>query len=112
MQEHCPSATRLGIENESVPPSRFGKILDLPFSFCLFDVAWPVTLYLILENKIELSFFQVLFDVFSESLQTHIPIRLRSHRLYTYCKSTITVRITNNQDRNLPETFKDVVEKT
>jgi len=74
MQEHCPSTTRLGIENESFPPTRFGKILDLPFSFSVFDVAWPATLYLILENKVELSFFQVPFDVFSESPQTPIPI--------------------------------------
>src|SRR5262249_12214498 len=111
MQEHCPSTTRLGIENESVPPSRFSKILDLPFSLCVFDVAWSVTLYLILENKVELSFFQVLFDVFSESLQTHIPNRLRSHWLYTYCKSISTVRITDNQDKNLSVTFKDSLER-
>jgi len=90
---------------------RFGKILDLPLSFCLFDVAWPVTLYFILENKVELSFFQLLIDVFSEISPKTQSDRLKSHRMYTYCKSSITVRITKSQDKNLPGNIQRFMQK-
>jgi len=64
--------------HESIPTMRFGKSLDLPFSFRvghLFD--WPVALYLILKNDVEGFSFEMPFDVSSKRLQPHIRIGLK-----------------------------------
>ncbi len=66
---------RIGIEDGGTPPTRFGKRLDLHLSFCTFEfLRRPAALYLILEDDAEFSFFQPLFDVFSECIQPHTLI--------------------------------------
>src|SRR5262249_26370243 len=69
--KYCSGTIRVGIMDKSVPTMRFGKSLDLPLSFRIFELfGCPVALYLILTNDTKRSFGEVLFDVSSKRLQT------------------------------------------